>query len=218
MTSDTSLWLPRYNECPSINCLFLLILQIAAMELDKAIVPSAATDGEITEHGMSINVTGTTSNNEDIIVCSPEVSSSHIEGLPHCQPELTHVVGLKFATLEEGLEFYKNYAKVFGFGTRFEGEKRSKKIMEAKGGSVVGVVLNKRIVCNKEGKSKMEATVRRTSTIRVGRDARVDFKRVAETRDYVVSCFIEKHNHAMVTPNTMVHLKPGRNLNMIHKK
>ncbi|XP_074266127.1 protein FAR1-RELATED SEQUENCE 2-like [Silene latifolia] len=52
---------------------------------------------------------------------SPEVvATSEIHGVPHCSEELKPFVGMKFENLEQGLDFYKAYAKACGFIPRLD--------------------------------------------------------------------------------------------------
>ncbi|XP_074299628.1 protein FAR-RED IMPAIRED RESPONSE 1-like [Silene latifolia] len=47
--------------------------------------------------------------------------------------------------------------------------------------------------------------------------AKVSFRRI-QTGEYEIYDFVEVHSHAMNTPTTMIHLKPCRDLNLVHKK
>ncbi|KAK9671430.1 hypothetical protein RND81_12G029800 [Saponaria officinalis] len=137
---------------------------------------------------------------------SPNVVGIPGDGVPHCPEDLKPSIGKMFSTLEEGLSFYKEYAKTCGFTSRLDSSK-----------SVKGTITHKQCVCSKGGHGKHEGVKRKRSVTRAGCEARVNFKRL-DTGEYVIYDFIEAHNHAMVTPDTMVHLKQSRDLNLVHKK
>ncbi|XP_074297624.1 protein FAR1-RELATED SEQUENCE 5-like [Silene latifolia] len=120
--------------------------------------------------------------------------------------ELKPFVGMKFENLEQGLDFYKAYAKACGFIPRLD----SSKIIQ-------GVTTHKSCVCNKEGNRQHGGQKRRRAITRVGCPAKIKFKRLP-AGEYEVYEFIEVHSHAMVTPSTMIHLKSFRKLNLVHKK
>ncbi|XP_074289118.1 protein FAR1-RELATED SEQUENCE 5-like [Silene latifolia] len=113
---------------------------------------------------------------------------------------------MKFENLEQGLDFYKAYAKACGFIPRLD----SSKIIQ-------GVTTHKSHVCNKEGNRQHGGQKRRRAITRVGCTAKIKFKRLP-AGEYEVYEFIEVHSHAMVTPATMIHLKSFRKLNLVHKK
>ncbi|KAK9665833.1 hypothetical protein RND81_14G139600 [Saponaria officinalis] len=137
---------------------------------------------------------------------SPNVVGIPGDEVPHCPEDLKPSIGKTFSTLEEGLSFYKEYAKNCGFTSRLDSSK-----------SVKGTITHKQCVCSKEGHGKHEGVKRKRSVTRVGCEARANFKRL-DTGEYVIYDFLEAHNHAMVTPDTMVHLKQSRDLNLVHKK
>ncbi|XP_074297458.1 protein FAR1-RELATED SEQUENCE 5-like [Silene latifolia] len=113
---------------------------------------------------------------------------------------------MKFENLEQGLDFYKAYAKACGFSPRLD----SSKIIQ-------GVTTHKSCVCNKEGNRQHGGQKRRRAITRVGCTAKIKFKRLP-AGEYEVYEFIEVHSHAMVTPATMIHLKSFWKLNLVHKK
>ncbi|XP_074297405.1 protein FAR1-RELATED SEQUENCE 5-like [Silene latifolia] len=138
---------------------------------------------------------------------TPQVGSENtIFGFPSCPEDLKPINGMIFSNLEDGIDFYNKYAKVCGFIPRLDSTKL-----------VNGIVTHKRCVCNKEGKSKNKGTKRKRTVTRSGCEAKVSFKRI-DTGEYQIYDFVEVHTHAMVTPATMVHMKPSRNLNLFHKK
>ncbi|XP_074298504.1 L-type lectin-domain containing receptor kinase IV.2-like [Silene latifolia] len=160
----------------------------------------------------------------DILVVLPltdatdSIVSSNVDGLmnndiPPMIPltnapvseDLKPINGMMFSNLEDGIDFYNKYSKVCGFIPRLDSTKL-----------VNGIVTHKRCVCNKEGKSRNKGTKKEGIT-RTGCEAKVSFKRI-DTGEYQIYDFVEVHTHARVTPATMVHMKPSRNLNLFHKK
>ncbi|XP_074314346.1 uncharacterized protein LOC141649559 [Silene latifolia] len=141
------------------------------------------------------------------VPATPEVDfDNQIVGLPRCSAELKPALWMKFVTLEEGIHFYEEYAKVCGFLTRLDSTKL-----------VDGIVTHKWRVCNNQGKSSHKGTKRKRTLTRIGCQAKVSFRRI-QTGEYEIYDFVEVHSHAMNTPTTMIHLKPCRNLNLVHKK
>ncbi|XP_074314445.1 protein FAR1-RELATED SEQUENCE 5-like [Silene latifolia] len=141
------------------------------------------------------------------VPATPEVDfDNQIVGLPRCSAELKPTLWMKFATLEEGIHFYEEYAKVCGFLTRLDSTKL-----------VDGIVTHKWCVCNKQGKSNHRGTKRKRALTRIGCQAKVSFRRI-QTGEYGIYDFVEVHSHAVNTPTTMIHLKPCRDLNLVHKK
>ncbi|XP_074306323.1 protein FAR1-RELATED SEQUENCE 5-like [Silene latifolia] len=147
-----------------------------------------------------------------IVVCSftrnpTSWFSKHKFWIPKSvRKDLKPINGMMFSNLEDGIDFYNKYAKVCGFIPRLDSTKL-----------VNGIVTHKRCVCNKEGKSRNKGTKRKRTVTRTGCEAKVSFKRI-DTSEYQIYDFVEVHTHAMVTPATMVHMKPSRNLNLFHKK
>ncbi|XP_074313713.1 protein FAR1-RELATED SEQUENCE 5-like [Silene latifolia] len=137
---------------------------------------------------------------------APVGSGNTIFGFPSCPEDLKPINGMMFSNLEDGIDFYNKYAKVCGFIPRLDSTKLVNRI-----------VTHKRCVCNKEGKSRNKGTKRKRTVTRTGCEAKVSFKRI-DTGEYQIYDFVEVHTHAMVTPATMVHMKPSRNLNLFHKK
>ncbi|XP_074288266.1 protein FAR1-RELATED SEQUENCE 5-like [Silene latifolia] len=68
-----------------------------------------------------------------------------------------------------------------------------------------------------EAKSRNKGTKRKRTDRRTGCEAKISFRRI-DTGEYEIYDFVEVHTHAMVTPATLIHLKPSRNLNLFHKK
>ncbi|KAK9740626.1 hypothetical protein RND81_03G049100 [Saponaria officinalis] len=79
---------------------------------------------EISEHIVTpIDSNPTTTTIETDSQVSPNVIGIPGDGVPQCPEHLKPSTGKTFATLEEGLSFYKEYAKNFGFTARLDSSK-----------------------------------------------------------------------------------------------
>ncbi|KAK9667988.1 hypothetical protein RND81_13G026600 [Saponaria officinalis] len=153
-----------------------------------------------------IDSNSTTMTTETNLQVSLNVIGIPTDRVPICPEYLKPSIGKTFATLDEGLAFYKDYAKICGFTSRLDSSKTNK-----------GVVTHKQCVCNKQGESKHEGLKRKRAVTRVGCEAKINFIRLG-TGEYEIYEFVEYHTHPMVTPDTMIHLKSSMNLNLVHKK
>ncbi|XP_074297776.1 protein FAR1-RELATED SEQUENCE 5-like [Silene latifolia] len=106
---------------------------------------------------------------------TPQVGSENtFFGFPSCPEDLKPINGMMFLNLEDGIEFYNKYAKVCGFIPRLDSTKLVNRI-----------VIHKRCVCNKEGKSRNKGTKRKRTVTRTGCEAKVSFKRI-DTGEYQI--------------------------------
>ncbi|KAL2904197.1 Protein FAR1-RELATED SEQUENCE 5 [Bienertia sinuspersici] len=108
---------------------------------------------------------------------------------------------MKFDSLEDGVTFYRNYAKICGFTIRMSSVKKSKSD---------GAIMFKYCVCSKEGfketpKVAPKSNQKRAVT-RVGCKARVTF-RLCKEGDNMVFAFHKGHSHVLSTPTSMHHTK-----------
>ncbi|KAL2932861.1 Protein FAR1-RELATED SEQUENCE 5 [Bienertia sinuspersici] len=120
---------------------------------------------------------------------------------------------MKFDTLQQGITFYENYAKISGFNTRLSSIKKRKSD---------GKILLKYRVCSKEGfretpRLHVECKKKRPIT-RMGFKARLTLKLINDQDNYEIFSFHEGHTHALTTPNSAHHTKQSRNLTLAHKK
>ncbi|KAL2929519.1 Protein FAR1-RELATED SEQUENCE 5, partial [Bienertia sinuspersici] len=99
------------------------------------------------------------------------VASVDNEWIPSCSSHLKPVVGMKFDTLQQGISFYENYARVSGFDTRLYSTKKRKSD---------GKISLKYCVCNKEGfreTPRLHADCKKKRPItRMGYKARITLK------------------------------------------
>lgn len=163
----------------------------------------AAVD-DIVEHLISMSEPPT-----EHVFISPEGLK---EWIPVCLDEVKPYVGMKFQSLDEAIEFYKQYALATGFTVR----KSSSTTMRRS-----SVVRFQQLVCNREGvKAKNNAkTSRRRLVTRMGCNAKMVLKYcVADGSGYVVSIFHEGHSHTLCKESHSKFEKEGRKLSIFQKK
>ncbi|KAL2894518.1 Protein FAR1-RELATED SEQUENCE 5, partial [Bienertia sinuspersici] len=118
-----------------------------------------------------------------------------------------------FDTLQQGISFYENYARVSGFETRLYSTKKRKSD---------GKISLKYCVCNKEGfreTPRLQSNCKKKRPItRMGCNARITLKLINDQDNYIIFSFHEGHTHPLTTPNSAHHSKQSRNLTLAHKK
>ncbi|KAL2903877.1 Protein FAR1-RELATED SEQUENCE 5 [Bienertia sinuspersici] len=120
---------------------------------------------------------------------------------------------MTFDTLQQGITFYENYARVSGFDTHLYSIKKRKSD---------GKIPLKYCVCNKGGfretpRLHAESKKKRPTT-KIGCKARMTLKLINDQDNYVVFSFHEDHTYLLTTPNSAHHTKQSRNLTLAHKK
>ncbi|KAL2901299.1 Protein FAR1-RELATED SEQUENCE 5 [Bienertia sinuspersici] len=150
-----------------------------------------------------------TSNIHPTPLCATNIDN---EWIPSCSSHLKPVVGKKFDTLQQGITFYENYARISGFNTRLYSPKKRK---------YDGKIYLKYCVCNKQGfretpRINTECKKKRPIT-RIGCKARLTLKLINDQTIMYNFSFHEGHTHALTTPNSP-HTKQSRNLTLAHKK
>lgn len=136
--------------------------------------------------------------------------------VPRCDEELKPRKGKIFRTIEDGIEFYKNYARIVGFDTRLSSAKK-----------VGGTLIWRYVVCSREGEKHAAGDVndcseeaknkRRRVSTRCGCMARVVFK-FSSDFGYIVHFFNEQHNHPLVEDQYKQFMKSNRKLDYAHQK
>ncbi|KAL2934543.1 Protein FAR1-RELATED SEQUENCE 5 [Bienertia sinuspersici] len=120
---------------------------------------------------------------------------------------------MKFATLQQRITFYENYATVSGFNTRLYSTKKKK---------YDGIISLKYCVYNKEGfreTPRFQSNSKKKRPItRMGCNARITLKLINDQDNYIIFSFHEGHTHPLTTPNSAHHTKQSRNLTLAHKK
>ncbi|XP_073133316.1 protein FAR1-RELATED SEQUENCE 5-like [Henckelia pumila] len=128
-------------------------------------------------------------------------------------------IGMRFESLEDAYSFYNHYARESGFSARMSNSKRSKKTSE---------VIWKKFVCFKQGqtdevrwskeaitdKPRKERTRR---DIRSGCEARISVVKEQTGTGWVISTFVENHNHPLATPSKVHLLRSHRNVSASKK-
>nr|XP_048337433.1 protein FAR1-RELATED SEQUENCE 5-like [Ziziphus jujuba var. spinosa] len=113
----------------------------------------------------------------------------------------------EFQTIEEAFQFYNAYARECGFSARMSTSKRKKGTNE---------LIWKQFVCFKEGETnehyqkKEKHTVQRSGErnqglVRVGCKVKMTVVKSQTGPNWIVSQFVEEHNHALATPSK-IHL------------
>ncbi|XP_073017887.1 protein FAR1-RELATED SEQUENCE 5-like [Primulina eburnea] len=128
-------------------------------------------------------------------------------------------IGMKFESLEEAFSFYNQYARESGFSARMSNSKKSKKTNE---------VIWKKFVCFKEGhtdairwskQSKSDEPVkeRARGEIRTGCKSKISVVKEQTGVGWVVSTFVESHNHPLSTPSKVHLLRSHRTVSAAKK-
>nr|GMD81056.1 protein FAR1-RELATED SEQUENCE 5-like [Ipomoea batatas] len=133
------------------------------------------------------NNSGSEENGEQEAECEMEISPNGAkQWIPTATPEETPYTGQKFKTVDEGIEFYKAYAKAVGFDVRHGTMRKTR-------GGEVGI---KYMVCSREGfkptvKEKnsqkgvcTETKKRRRVSKRVGCKARIVLTRTPNVKGW----------------------------------
>ncbi|KAL6138384.1 hypothetical protein ACLB2K_063667 [Fragaria x ananassa] len=112
-------------------------------------------------------------------------------------------------TIGDVAKFYNRYVKDARFITR------SHTTTTSKDGTLL---LRKKYVYYKEGNSKVEGENRKKGLPKVACDARIAVVRKKESRRYVVSVFVEGHNHPLTSPSRVHLLRSHRGLSKVNNK
>ncbi|XP_019184311.1 PREDICTED: protein FAR1-RELATED SEQUENCE 5-like [Ipomoea nil] len=138
--------------------------------------------------------------------------------IPNVDANLLPTVEQRFNTLDEGIKFYKTYGRAGGFHIRYNNVKRNRD----------NQIISRHLVCSRQGakgggqsKPILEVSVgndnkkqrRRRISNRVGCRAKLGFKRVS-TGEFMVSIFIEEHNHSLCSEGAKLFLRCNRKLNV----
>ncbi|XP_020262617.1 protein FAR1-RELATED SEQUENCE 5-like [Asparagus officinalis] len=138
---------------------------------------------------------------------------------PRVEAEFKPYINQSFRSLEDGIEFYREYGRKSGFEIRRHTEKKHED----------DTVLLKHIVCSRAGSNELKMDVdfedfssiskkrRRTVSSRCGCKAKVVFK-FDGLKGYNVLSFVEEHSHFLVSGSGKQFLKSNRVLGLAHKK
>ncbi|KAL2897640.1 Protein FAR1-RELATED SEQUENCE 5 [Bienertia sinuspersici] len=119
---------------------------------------------------------------------------------------------MKFDTLQQGITFYENYARIYGFDTRLSSTKKRKSD---------GKILLKYRFCSKEGfreTPRLHAECKKNRPITImGCKARLTLKLINDQDNYLIFSFHEGDTHALTAPSSTQHIKQSRNLTLAPK-
>ena len=133
------------------------------------------------------------------------------EWIPRCSKQYTPHIGMRFSTLEEGVQFYKAYASMCGLTERMGTQKKSKETND---------IYLKYIYCNKQGFNNDPTSAinqRKRSLKRAECRAMIDLRACKEGH-WEVYKFVESHTHHFSSPKSMYHLTNTRELTSAHMK
>ena len=124
--------------------------------------------------------------------------------IPICKESLKPAVGMIFATLDEGLDFYARYAYEVGFDVR-----------HGTSDTVDGVIRSKHMMCHRQGfkSGKRNTGKRMRLSNRVGCGAKAVFKLVG-SRGCLLRSFEERHTHPFVDSLGKLFMKKNRKLDL----
>ncbi|XP_019196363.1 PREDICTED: protein FAR1-RELATED SEQUENCE 5-like [Ipomoea nil] len=140
---------------------------------------------------------------------------------PECDPSIEPIVGQRFATLNDGVEFYSQYASVVGFDIRHGSEKRDEQ----------GEIVLKYVLCSRQdfkqsgGEGSGEGGVPEVTSTpskkhkvsnRVACYARIEFMRV-RGGGYKVFSLEKQHNHCLCSEVARPFLKVNLKLDIGQK-
>ncbi|XP_047939824.1 protein FAR1-RELATED SEQUENCE 11-like [Salvia hispanica] len=131
-----------------------------------------------------------------------------------CRSDLKPYVGKLFESVEDDVSFYEEYANLCRFDTRRFGHKLSNRV---KTWQTLVCSRQGKLLCDEENESTMpegSANKRRRRSSRCLCNARLTLKYViiAGSTRYVISNFIENHNHEMVDKKHVRYMKSNRKL------
>uniref|UniRef100_A0A7N0TEG1 FAR1 domain-containing protein n=1 Tax=Kalanchoe fedtschenkoi TaxID=63787 RepID=A0A7N0TEG1_KALFE len=139
-------------------------------------------------------------------------SSGSMFYTPKCDDSDIPIVGMCFSSVDEGVMFYKKYARISGFHARCRGDKRC----------AGGLIKYKYVYCNRQGKhtkdlidtldnSNGKFKYRRTNTNRCECQAMVAIK-LAAVGVYKYFRFVADHNYSLADVKCTQFLKSNRSL------
>ncbi|GAB2277654.1 hypothetical protein Dimus_039239 [Dionaea muscipula] len=135
-------------------------------------------------------------------------SSSQILFIPQVKSDLIPQLGQEFDSLDHVQNFYNVYAKDSGFGIRSHSSRKNRQ----------EEVVRKEFCCFKQGlgvRNTTQSTVRRRGITREGCGAKLAV--VKKGDKFVVSQFVEGHNHPFASPTTVHLLRSHRKVSSVKK-
>ncbi|XP_058218898.1 protein FAR1-RELATED SEQUENCE 5-like [Rhododendron vialii] len=138
--------------------------------------------------------------------CQSSVNSCQEIYTPQVKNDVIPKIDQEFVNLDDVLKFYNDYAREAGFSVRINSSRLGEN----------GKVMRKEYVCFKEGERRnSKATSRRRGLTRERCGAKLAVVRKGEV--FVVSKFVEGHNHELTTPRKVHLLKSHRRVSAAQK-
>ncbi|KAL8499399.1 hypothetical protein ACS0TY_022393 [Phlomoides rotata] len=124
---------------------------------------------------------------------------------PQVEDNRKPYVGQEFSTNEDAFALYNQYARESGFSVKIRNSRRVKETNE---------VVWREFTCNKEGQtneayqrrvknSQLRTGERNRGLFRVGCKAKMTIVKQQRGSKWIVSKFLENHNHCLTTPSKM---------------
>ncbi|XP_043698783.1 protein FAR-RED IMPAIRED RESPONSE 1 isoform X3 [Telopea speciosissima] len=189
ITKTTNLvgFIDLYFECySSIKKLGILVKVIEknfnplmAIDLEQ---PSAERDTEDVKPNMDEHVMD---GGDEVDMNSPEMDSAVIKGDTMLEPRM----GMEFESNGEAYSFYREYARVIGFGTSIKNSRRSK---------ISGEFIDAKFACSRYGtKHESSKVINPRPCLKTDCKASMHVKRKQDGK-WVVHDFIKEHNHDLL--------------------
>ncbi|XP_019166876.1 PREDICTED: protein FAR1-RELATED SEQUENCE 5-like [Ipomoea nil] len=170
------------------------------------------------EHGVTGSIDGDFGTRDATHYTPGKTNTLNQHWKPNVDTTIIPVHGQCFKSVYEGVEFYKIYGRASGFDVRHSSVKRDRS----------GDVIRRSLVCSRQGAKggggrKPTLDVRGTSSSnkqrrrrvsnRVGCNAKLGLKKKS-TGEFVVSKFVEDHNHSLCSEGAKLFMRGNRKLNV----
>ncbi|XP_019174243.1 PREDICTED: protein FAR1-RELATED SEQUENCE 5-like [Ipomoea nil] len=170
------------------------------------------------EHGVTGSIDGDFGTRDATHYTPGKTNTLNQHWKPNVDTTIIPVLGQCFKSVYEGVEFYKIYGRASGFDVRHSSVKRDRS----------GDVIRRSLVCSRQGAKggggrKPTLDVRGTSSSnkqrrrrvsnRVGCNAKLGLKKKS-TGEFVVSKFVEDHNHSLCSEGAKLFMRGNRKLNV----
>ncbi|XP_074561432.1 protein FAR1-RELATED SEQUENCE 5-like [Curcuma longa] len=139
--------------------------------------------------------------------------------IPQLADDRKPKIGMEFLSLEDAFSFYNQYAREAGFSARISNSKKNK---------ITNEIVWKKFVCFKEGhtdqirrtkheKGDQKSKERARGEVRTGCKSYISLVKEQTGPNWVVSNFMESHNHPLSTPSKVHLLRSHRNVSAAKK-
>ncbi|XP_058181118.1 protein FAR1-RELATED SEQUENCE 5-like [Rhododendron vialii] len=134
--------------------------------------------------------------------CESSASSPEVLYSPRVKKDLIPKIAQEFDNLDDVHIFYNKYAKESGFGMRLNSSKRNRE----------GEIIRNEYSC-----CKTEPTLRRRGITGEGCGAKLSVVKRRSSEKFVVSQFVEGHNHPLTSPKRVHLLQSHRKVSVAKK-